>query len=180
MEKIIEKDKMDALKALSNVNLKISEAKNVLEGIKKEEAQYIESREKEVTKKIENVLEESRLLITETKSNYQEAKELYINASSLAQFLVEVYGSFTKAKEEFDRRNELWDANFKQQGTELVQLRKEVEIDQKGIESEKKGLEIIRENIKTDRQNLESQRVTLAISYEAEKELWNKIQQNKK
>lgn len=174
-EQILEKEKMDSIKALSDVNIKISEARNVLFKLQEEETEYLVKREEKVLGKINKVFEESRDLLYETHKNYEEVHEFCQTISNYSDFVSESYKKLQNLLELFKNKNKLWEENVNKINIELAHQRKLIENDTKAIKERENRMDEESKGLKAQREHIESQQVTLSISYNLEKELFEKI-----
>ena len=71
MENIITTEKMEALKALADANVKVSEVRGTIAKLKSEESAYLEEREKKALERIQIILDESESVLKEALSNYK-------------------------------------------------------------------------------------------------------------
>lgn len=172
----LEKSKMDSMKELADTNIKISEAKNLLFKLQEDETQYLVVREKKALEKIQKALDDSKELLDKTHKNYEKIHEFCQSVSSYADFLSETHKKFQEMLEVFKSRNQIWDGNAKQHYEELARQRKIVEQDTQAIEQREKQIKEAQEGLEKDRKRIESLQATLLTSYQAEKDLWEKIQ----
>lgn len=174
MEIELEQKKMESIRELANVSMKISEAKNLLFKLQEEETDYLVSREKKALEKVNKILEDSRDLLDKTHQNYEEIHKFCQTITEYADFLSETYEKLQGLIQIFNKKNEIWEENAKRQNIELSTQRKLIENDAKTVEERKKRMDEERESIKKEREHLESQQVALAGVYKLEKDLWEK------
>lgn len=175
MEKILEKENMESAKALAQANVKISEAKNILFKLQEEETEYLEQREVKALGKIQKALDDSKDLVKQIKENNKEVHEFCSIISEYAMSLSEAHDKFQNMIELFHTKNELWDKNIKKQQSDLAGIRKIVEKDKEDIENQKQDIKKREKRLSEQLELIESRQKTLAASYKAEKDLWNKI-----
>lgn len=140
-EHIVDKEKMDAFKALADTNMKISEAKGILFKLQETETEYLEAREKKVLERIQKVVEESQELVNEAKENYQEMVELGRLTSDFSKSLVALHDLYRKAFTGFEERNILWEKQIGEEQDALIELRKGMKVEKMQIDNDKKSLE---------------------------------------
>jgi len=131
---------MDTIKELASTNMKISEAKNILFKLQEDETVYLEEREKKAIDKIQTILDESKDLLDQTHSNYEEVHQLCQMVSSFTEFLSEAHGKFSDMLETFQLRSDEWDAKVKKQEEEFAEIRKGIKVQQSHIENDKKTI----------------------------------------
>lgn len=170
------KEHMDSLKELADTNVKISEAKNLLFKLQEEETDYLIAREKKAMDKINNVLLESKELLEQTHSNYNEVHQFCQTVSGYVDSMTLLYQRFQDMNQVFHSKNEIWEENLKIINQELADQRHEIQRDKKQIEEREKAIAEQKESIKRELELIESRRQALEISYKEEKELWNKLQ----
>jgi len=140
MLETIKKEEFESITKLSNLSLKISEAKETLEKLEQTETEYIQKREKNVQAKIQEVLEESKDLIEQTIQNHQEIQTFANVVMSYIETLDEVQGKFEKVLEDFNKRNEVWDKMFESQQETLSNYRYELKQERENLTSKEHSL----------------------------------------
>lgn len=165
---------MDALKALADANLKISEAKNTLFKLEETETEYLVLREKKAMDKIQTMIDDSADLLEKTHNNYEEVRRFYETITTYSEVLEQFHQQFTGMLIEFNKRSDMWDTKVVEQQEKIAALRKIVETDQKNITSQQEKIEKDKKEIIVDRARLESQQQTLLASRENLKNLWEK------
>lgn len=175
-EQILEKENMNSIKALSDVNIKISDAKNLLFKLQEEETEYLVKREEKALEKINKVLNESKDLLDKTHQNYEEIHQFCQVVSGYADFLEEAHEKFKRLLELFNKRNEVWDENAKQQYAEIARQKKILEQDAEAIGTREIKITEAKKEIIREREHLASQQSSLLTAFKVEKDLWNKLQ----
>lgn len=166
MEIILNKEQMDAVKALAETNIKISEAKNVLFKLQEEETSYLEAREKRAMERITKNLEDSRELLAETQTNYAEVRELYRSASELSSDIVKVSGIFGEFINSFNEAQEALDQRTNAHEQSVVDIGKELKTQKVVIENDKKSIQEARKSIENDKALVESRQQQLKTALE--------------
>lgn len=174
-EQKVTTEQMTALKALTDTNMKISEAKGVLYKLQETETEYLIEREKKALSRIHQTIEDSRHLLDESKRNYEEIQELYRTAGTFLETVNKTYDSFQEIVKDFSERNQAWETNIGRQQDEIADQRKEIKADQVRIKNDQKSLESKGKLLENTRIHLESRQGTLEASYKIEKELWTKL-----
>jgi len=152
---------MEAIKALAETNMKISEAKNALALIKKEEVSYLEQREKEATERVSRILGESNELVKQTKGNYEDIKQFLNTVSSLALSVVESQETLELLIASFNEKSRLWEAETKKQEEEIEEIKKHMVADKAYIQAEHKNIQKQHEKIRNEQKKLDADRGTL-------------------
>lgn len=158
MENFVTTEQMESLKALSDVNIKVSEAQNLLEKLQKEEADYLISREKKAIEKIEAVVVQSQDLVKQADKNYSEIEKLRAQTTDLVAKLLKFQEDFTQAKDEFDSRNKAWEEDFDRKQLELVENLRKLNLQAIQIENDKKSLTLAQKQLANDQHRLETDR----------------------
>lgn len=174
-DEILSQEKMKIVKELADTNIKISEAKNILFKLQENETEYLEGREKKALHKIQEVLTNSAELLDQTQKNYESVHEFCKTISDYSDFLQDTHGKLQSLIELFNKRNELWEENIRKQDEESARQKNIIKQDTKSIEEREKRINVAREDIKKEREHIQSQQATLLVSFQAEKDLWNKI-----
>lgn len=148
----------EALTALSNVNLKISEARNTLIKLEEIETEYLVSRENKAMDRIKNVLESSKELVAETNKNYEIIKDFARSVTQSSNFLTEAHKSFSELIDEKDKYYQSWEKDIKNQEEAIVQIQNGLKIQMTAVESGKKQIEVGKSNLETERRKIEDMR----------------------
>lgn len=175
MEHTIDTQQMNSMKVLAETAMKISEAKGLLFKLQETETEYLDSREKKAMAKIQKLLVDSQDLLDKTKNNHEEIREYAKTVSSFADFLTETYDKFQGMLQNFNERNELWDQNIKRQTEIIADQRRQVESDEKHVREDEIKLKNYKKELEKEKAQIESRQAALIISYETEKNLWNKL-----
>lgn len=157
----IEKQKMDALRALSETNLEVSKVKKVLEDLKSDENVYIKEREEKVLAKIQTLLDESKEITKETVGNYTAIQDLMKETRILSQFVVEAHGELTELIKTFEETTKDWDAEVKNMQNELAEVRKQLKVEAIQIKNDQDSIEKRKKEVKNEERKVKDQRETL-------------------
>ena len=123
---VINKEKMEALQALADTNIKVGEARGTLTKIKSEESEYLKEREEKTLQLVQNILDESEEVLKKAFSNYEEIKKLSSDASDFSQFLIDSYDEFQELKNTFTEYTEAWGANIAGREKSLAALKRQL------------------------------------------------------
>lgn len=141
MEHTVDKQTMESLAALANMNLKISEARNTLSKLESLEEAYLTKREQKALARVAKALEESKGLQAETRKNHEEIKNLSDTITSSAGFLATVYKDFEVLMAKLDARNKAWEAGVKKQEAEIDFMKRDINTERVRIANTKESLE---------------------------------------
>jgi Asp-tRNA(Asn)/Glu-tRNA(Gln) amidotransferase C subunit len=172
----IDKEKMESLKALADINLKVSEARNLLTQLEEEETEYLVKRETKVMDRIKKTVADSQAMVKEADDNYSQIGELLQEITSFCSNIVKIQEQFNEILEVFNERNELWEKNIGEQQDNISEVRKQIKMHTVIIENDKKSLSSTKKLLESQRIHIESQQAALLKSYQEEKTLWDKIQ----
>ena len=161
MDNIVTKEQMDSLKALSEINLKISEAKNTLFALQEDETEYLVARERKAMDRIQKVVDESTELVKEADQNHAQIKQLFVEVSAFAEKLIKTQQDFRGLITEFEERNVDWERDIGRQQDELAEIRKQQKVMSIQIENERKSLEQAKKKLADDQRKLASDQGTL-------------------
>jgi len=161
MEHILTKEKMDAVKALADTNIKISEARDTLAKIKALESSYLSDREKKAIEMIEKIIKDSENLLKEAKNNYEEIISLYNTVSGFSSFLTDSYGKFKEMLVEFEKKNILWTASLNAREEELSQISATIRLDKVRIKNDRESLNRKEEDLKLERRKINDDRAVI-------------------
>lgn len=165
-EQTISKEEMQSLKALSEVNLKVSEALTTLDDIKKQETKYFEKREVEAQEKIREVLLKSKELLDECNKNYLQIQEFSTEVSQFAGKLTTLHEWLQGLIKDFDEKNELWRKEIENQLNDIEEYKKQIKKDRQILENDKSNLEQVKIKLNRDQKKLESDRGTIERTVE--------------
>lgn len=154
----IDKQSMEALQVLADTNVKIGEAKGILESLKQTESTYLQEREEKATKHIEKAFKESSQLLENIQHNYAEVHHLLTTASSVVVYLAEAQEKFSKVMSDFNKKADLWEEQAKKHEEAIADTKRKVAIDQKRIEIDQKAIAKAWESIKDAQKKIESDR----------------------
>lgn len=149
---------MDSIKALADMTIQISEARNTLIELQNTETEYIEEREEKTIEQIQAIFDKSNDLIDKIHNNNEEVKTLYSVVSGYKDFLDEGQGKFTKLLEEFNERSSLWSKFVEEKYEEFGKLEQKTKQDKKQIEADRKDIEIKKEEIRKAQIKIEDDR----------------------
>ncbi len=158
MEIQLEKQKMDAMRDLSSISLKISEARNTLTEIREAETGYLVEREDKAMTRIKQVIEDSEKVLAEALENYASVTELSKTASELCNFLTETLGKVHELREMYEKCTEEQEVSIKASEYRISELQKAVKIDRIRIENDKKSLELARKTLEHERKQFEDEK----------------------
>ena len=161
MENIITTEKMEALKALADANVKVSEVRGTIAKLKSEESAYLEEREKKALERIQIILDESESVLKEALSNYKAIHQFAKDTTELADFVHESYEDFTKLKETFHDYTKAWEENIKRKEISLAELQKKIKIDKVQVENDKEAVRVAEKRVALDRIRNRDERGTL-------------------
>lgn len=160
-EKVVTAQHMEALQALADTNLKISESRALLTTLEEAETKYLVERERMATTRITEVLEASREVVLETKANYDEVQRFHGSVVAFADFLRQAYARFEAVVTLFDEKSRLWTTNIERQEAEIAEIRKLFSVDRAKIANEKKNIEVATKDLENGNRKLEDDRGTL-------------------
>lgn len=166
VEHIVTTEQMESLKALTDINLKISEAKNSLFKLQEAETEYLQDREVRAMDRINQVVADSGELVKEADKNHGQIKELLTEVSAFAHNLIDIQENFNGILEEFDQRNIEWERKIGKQQDDIAEIRKLQKVEEVQIENDKKSLEQARKRLNDDQRKLDSDRGTLQRAIE--------------
>lgn len=161
MEHEISKQHMDTLKALADTNVKISEAKALLENLKSQETTYLEEREKQTMEVIEKCFAQSEDLVQKIKHNYEDIQHLFNTATSHTHFLSENYKKFNDLLDEFNKKSQIWEKRVAEEEEKIADMRKQIEIDSVKISEERKVMDSIGKQLAKEKTLIESRQAQL-------------------
>ena len=158
---IIETEKMEALKALADANVKVGEVRGIIAKLKLEEKAYLEEREKKALSRIQKILEESETVLKEALANYEAIHQFARDTTELASFVQESYGEFKTLQATFDDYTVNWESNISAKEKSLQDLQRKIKIDRVQIEMDREGVRAAEKRVAIDRIKNRDERETL-------------------
>lgn len=155
---ILKKNEFDTIKALADMSLQISDARQTLIELQNTETAYLEEREKKTIKQIQNIFDKSEDLLKKINKNNEEVKTLYSVVSGYKSFLEEGQDKFAKLLEEFNERSTLWTKFVEEKYKEFGEIEQEAKQTKKQIEEDKEDIKNKQEEIRKDKIKIEDQR----------------------
>jgi len=157
----IDKARMDALRALSDTNMEVSRARETLSILKKDEAGYLEEREKKVIQHVHKALEDSEDIIKKTIQNYELVKDFAVSVSEAGKAIGEAVEEITKYSEVHEERISAWEARCKEQDNWIAEQKKVIQLSNVLLNSEKESIERQKKLLADGNRRLASDRATL-------------------
>lgn len=133
MIETVNKETMESLKKLADINSQVSEAKATLIKLQSTKDEYILNREKETTLKIDSLLEQSKENLDKIRENNQEVTTLFNTIVSVTGFLEEIHENYLKIADDFTKKTSDWSLKIEKQEKILAEERKIIETDKKSI-----------------------------------------------
>lgn len=139
---------MNSVKALAEMNLKISSARAEIMNLEATKEKFLKNREEMAKESIKKAFLESQELLTAVQSNHDEIRLLAQMANDFSNDLVILHAKVKASAIAFNSTTEEWERNLSQQITEINGLRKGVEQDRAAIERDKAYLVQARKDVK--------------------------------
>ena len=165
IETTITQQQMESVKVLAETNMQISEAKNLLFAVKKEEQTYILKREREVSERIDALYLTSKQTLDDIKENYEGVKTLLILSQEATSHLKETYGELATYITESDENSKKWQEIIKVKEEDFINLKKGLDIERTLIENDKKAIKTIQASLDIDRRKIADDRGTLERAF---------------
>jgi len=156
MENIVTKEQMESLQALSDLNIKISEARNELIKLQENETEYLVLREKKAMDRIEKTIQDSQELLQIANKNYGEIQEIARLIHEFTASLIKLSQDYRQLITTFEERNVIWERNIGKQQDELNIMKQNLTALQTFLENDRKGLELERAKLVDDQKKLAS------------------------
>jgi len=156
----------NSLKELSEMAIKISEAKETLIRLENTKTQYLKIRKEQTITAVNEALAQSEELIKKIQSNNNEVHTLYKTVSSFKGFLDEMYAGFQQLLADFEQNKELFDAKVEAQTHAFSKIEADLKAEEKSIKAQKKELEASFEHLERDKIKLADERETIKRTVE--------------
>lgn len=157
---------MDALRALADTNLKVSEARNTLSKLQQEETEYLISREKKAVGRIIKILADSHSLVEETNKNYELISDFCQSVTESSKFLSQALEAFQALSKEKEAFYETWERDIKNQEDTIVSLRNGLKVEGSAVKGMIGQLETERKKIVDDTRKVADERGKVARAIE--------------
>lgn len=171
----IEKDKMDTLKQLANVNIEISNGKAILQNLKDDIDDFLKERKVLETGVIDRVRIESKQIVDDIYKDFSKIHAYYNEIHSYTGFLQELQVNIHTQIGTFKETSKDFMEYIASEQNKLSELKKDIENDRLINKNELESIEKAKVQLNKERIHLESQQATLANSFRESKKLW-KIQ----
>lgn len=158
---IIETEKMEALKALADANVKVGEIRGIIAKLKLEESAYLEEREKKALARVQRILEESESVLKESLANYEAIHQFAKDTTELADFVQESYGEFKTLQTTFNEYTVAWESNISAKEKALSDLQKKIKIDRVQVDMDREAVRAAEKRVAIDRIKNRDERETL-------------------
>lgn len=161
MENIVTKEHMEALQALSGVNIKISEAFNKLRDLEQKETEYLVEREKKAVDRIQKTIELSKGLLHEADKNYGQIKEIENVLTKSVNDIEKLSTDYAQLLEDFAIRNNQWEKQITEQQNDIAAKTRDLQIIRIELENDRKNIELAQKRLEEGQTKLASDRGTL-------------------
>jgi len=141
------KKHMEALQALSGVNIKISEARETLAKLEKDKDAFLEARALDEVARLTQVLADSKQLIDSIDANYGEITELATIVKETAASLVSIHDGFAAYVRSFEKYQQERNAQLDARAGEVREMAQAVKVDRAKLKNEMISLEGVKKNI---------------------------------
>jgi len=152
---------MQALQALSEVNIKISEARNLLLELQEKETEFIVLREKKVLKRIDEVIKESQNLLSIVDQNYKHISEITVGIADFNEKIGRLSAEYTSLIAEFEAENEEWERRIGRQLDDIATQKQNLKILEAFLQNQREGIQQEREKLVEDQKILHKDRQSL-------------------
>lgn len=159
--KTVDKQQMEALKFLAETNLKIGEAKTLLQTLQEDETKYLVGRENKVLARISVLLDDSAAILAESSGNYEKVKELYEAVCSFADLLAHAHDDFKAFEEQSLEKIALEEARLRNIEGTIADQRQQINVDRVKIENWTKSLNQREEKLIDDTRKVASDRAAV-------------------
>ena len=151
----LKKEEFETVKALSEMSLKISEARQTLTELKNTETEYITERENKVVAQIQIIFDKSDSLVKQINKNHKDVNQLCLVVSEYKEFVKDGYNKFTELLNDFNERSTEWDLMVKDKYEEFSRLENEVKQSKESIKRDFDLIEKQKEEIRKEKIKLE-------------------------
>lgn len=157
---LLEQEKFDTIKELSEMQSSISEGRATLSQLKVDTESYLKEREEMADLRVAKVLNESREALESTSKNHVEltsyGNELKVYASTLRGFSTDVVALIHGLREGTEKVNKKIDEHLKV----ISEAKTDILAQRKSIENDRKQLELERNQIDGDWRELRDRQAT--------------------
>jgi len=164
MEHIIEQEKINALEALTKVNLQVSQLKEELLKLQALESDYLKEREAKVTDRINELLVESAGLIDQITNNYKDVVDFSNALTGYSAVLTQSHTAFLELQAAFEEKVKVFDESVAKQEEKFKETQQGFEVTRATLAAQKRGIENAKQQIENDKLKIESDRGTIERS----------------
>lgn len=157
----VNKEKMDALKALSETNLKVSEARALLQTLQEDETEYLVGREKRAVERIEAVLKDSEAVLSQIGENYASTANLSNEVADVCTKITDLLITFTECRGLFATKCDAFDAYIGKQEDSVAKMKQDVQVQKTLLKEKEESLNRKSKQIDIDRRKLIDDRAAL-------------------
>ena len=157
----VNKQVMDGLRKLADVEAQVSHAKAIIEEMKRTESEYIQKREEKTLAAIEKLVSESDDLIKKIQTNSTEVINFYNTVTSNVAFLSEMSNKLSGLFKTYDEYIVAYEKRLDESTQKLSEQRIELRNIEKELEKEREHIEMVSGENKKHEQYLESRESAL-------------------
>lgn len=161
MEQTLDKQMMDSLRELANINGEISSGKAEIMQLKNDLQEFLENRKLLEHETINKMLEESHNTIQSINDNKVFIESYYNEVKSFSKFLKEVHTSFIETKDNFEKEQELWKTIVNKDSKRLSEIKNEINNSIRLMEMDKKYIVDAKKQIAKDKEYITNQQNTI-------------------
>lgn len=157
----IKSEHMEAMKALAETNMRLSEAKSDLFSLRSEESRYLEERRSAEKKAVSDALDESRGMLAEIQEIRESARDLARESLILSDKARESVAEFNRMRSELIESERV-------RGEEIIRMLSEVREERNSLANEsamidarRKEIQSMEKGISDERRRIDSERGAL-------------------
>jgi len=136
----IDKQKMESLKALADVNMEINKAKEGLLKIEQQKDSYFAERAEELSKELATLLEDSQGILNETHSNYDKIREFCSQIQNFSESVYKLVDDLEEAQSLFTEREKEFRKTLKIEQDCISAIKRDLKTKEIHLENERVGL----------------------------------------
>lgn len=171
----LEQKKMEVLEEVAKANVTLAEVRAEIKNLEEGKEKFYAFRENEVLGRIHKLLNESRILLDETNSNYTYVHAFYEEIERFSGILFEATEMFEKNVSDFTENSEKWNKEIERQEKAIIKWHESLKRESEGIDRDKKFIAKKQEEMEKTRRHIESQQQTVKTSIEQLRKIWEKI-----
>lgn len=162
IEKEIEHDTAEAIRALSELNVQVGQVRDSLSQMKSDETSFLTKQEKKVALRITSLIDKNNALISKTLKSYANVKDVAKLAKSICNSVLDAQQQLSEVIERFEKKSKEYEEVLKARENDLQETEKNVKQEIEKIEESKREIERANKEIDNDKRRIADENTRLS------------------